>query len=155
MSFSLSGTIAGGAQTGFTTPGYTVTQDNAVDGNVKRWVVTALTGTQAGVRVHSVSDEFSITIVKPKVMKVIQAFSSLLPNSFRPAFNRYWLIIKKGSIPAAGLVSVPNVIRIPIDVAAGTDNYDAPNVRAMLSLAVGVLNNQSPGLGDTLCNGVL
>jgi len=155
MSIVLSGTITGGAQTGFTTPGYTVTQDNAVDGNVKRWIVTAITGTQAGVRVHTVSDEFSVTFVKPKVMKVIQAFSSLLPNSFRPQFNRYWIIVRKGGIPASGLVSIPQVVRIPIDIAAGVDNFDAANMRAMISFTVGVLNSISSGLGDTLSNGAL
>lgn len=155
MSVSISGTITGGAQTGFTTPGYTVTQDNAVDGNVKRWVVTALTGTQASVRTHTVSDEFSFTVVKPRVMKMIQAFSSLLPNQFKPNFNRYWLIFRKGGIPASGLVSVPQVIRCPIDIAAGVDSYDAAQVRALTSFFVGVVNSISSGLGDTLCNGVL
>jgi hypothetical protein len=155
MTVSISGTITGTAQTGFTTPGYTVTQDNAVDGNVKRWVVTALTGTQTGVRAHSVSDEFSFTVVKPKVMKVIQAFSSLLPNNFRPAYNRYWLIFRKGGIPASGLVSIPQTLRVPIDVAAGVDNYDIAQIRAMVSFAGGVLTSISAGLGDTLANGIL
>jgi hypothetical protein len=148
-------TVTGGAQTGFTSPTYTLAVDNAVDGNVKKWVVTALGGTQSGVRVHSVSDEFSVTIVKPKLMKMIQAFSSLLPNAFKPAYNRYWIIVRKGVLPASGLVSVPNVVRIPCDIAAGSDNFDAPNVRAMVSLAVGVWNTQSAGLGDTFCNGIL
>jgi hypothetical protein len=88
-------------------------------------------------------------------MKVIQAFSSLLPNAFKPAYNRYWIIVKKGAFPASGLVYVPNVIRIPFDVAAGTDSYNPAEVRAMVSLAVGVMNQLSSGIGDTLCTGVM
>lgn len=155
MTISLTTPVTGGAQTGFTSPTYTIVQDNAVDGNVKRWLVTALGGTQAGVRTHSVSDEFSVTIVKPKVMKVIQAFSSLLPNSFKPAYNRYWFIFRKGGIPASGLVSIPQTVRIPIDIAAGVDNFDAANMRALISFAVGCLNQVSAGIGDTLATGAL
>ncbi|DAD50063.1 coat protein [ssRNA phage Zoerhiza.1_9] len=155
MSIVLTTPVTGGAQTGFTSPTYTIVQDNSVDGNVKRWIVTALGGTQTGVRAHSVSDEFSITIVKPKVMKMIQAFSSLLPNTFRPAFNRYWIIVRKGGIPASGLVAVPMVWRCSIDIPAGGDNYDAANVRGGLSMFIGSLNQVSSGIGDTLCNGVL
>lgn len=152
---SLAGPITGGAQTGFTSPTYTMVRDNAVDSNAQRWIVTALGGTQTGVRIHSVSDEFSVTIVKPKIMKVIQAFNSLLPQAFKPAFNRYWIIVRKGGLPAAGLTSVPQIVRIPIDIAAGVDSYDAPNMRAMISLTVGVFNTISAGLGDTLANGNL
>jgi hypothetical protein len=155
MSITLSSPVTGGAQTGFTSPTYTIVQDTAVDSNAKRWIVTALGGVQTGVRAHSVSDEFSVTVVKPKIMKVIQAFSSLLPQSFKPVYNRYWLIVKKGGLPAAGLVSVPQIVRIPIDITAGVDSYDAPNMRALISLTVGVLNSISAGLGDTLQNGNL
>lgn len=147
--------VTGSAQTGFTTPGYTITQDTAVAQNAKRWIVTAITGTQTGVRAHAVSDEFSIVFVKPLTMKMIQAFSSLLPNSFKPAFNRYWVIVTKGGIPASGLVSIPMKFRCQIDVPAGADNYDAANMRAMLSFAIGALSQISSGLGDTLANGAL
>jgi len=155
MSISLSSPVTGAAQTGFTSPTYTLVQDTAVSQNAKRWIVSVCGGTQTGARAHSVSDEFSITFVKPLTMKMVQAFSSLLPNSFKPAYNRYWVIVKKGGIPASGLVSVPTTMRIPIDVAAGVENYDAANMRAMLSLAIGALNQISAGLGDTIANGVL
>lgn len=155
MSVAITSPVTGGAQTGFTSPTYTVVQDTAVDSNAKRYIVTALGGTQTGVRAHSVSDEFSVTVVKPKSMKVLQAFNTLLPQSFRPVYNRYWIIVKKGGIPATGLVSVPQVVRIPIDISAGVDANDAPNMRALISLTVGVLNQISAGLGDTLANGAL
>jgi len=154
MSIALTN-VTGGAQTGFTTPGYTVTADNSVDGNVKKWVVTALTGTQTGVRAHSVSDEFSFMFVKPRVMKTAPLFSTLNPAAAKVETNRYWIIIRKGGIPASGLNSVPQIIKIPIDVTAGVDSYDAPNMRAMVSMLVGALNQLSAGIGDTLANGIL
>lgn len=71
MSISIPGSLTGAAQTGFTTPGYTLTVDNAPDTNAKQSAVTALTGTQAGVTVHSVSSPFLISAWKPKTLAVL------------------------------------------------------------------------------------
>jgi len=36
---------------------------------------------------------------------------------------------------------------------AGSESYDAANVRAMISVLVGALNNLSASIGDTLISG--
>jgi hypothetical protein len=46
-------------------------------------------------------------------------------------------------------------INIDIDVPAGADTADAPNIRAALSAAIGALSQQSAGLGDTVVGGVM
>jgi hypothetical protein len=155
MTIALTSPVTGTAQTGFTAPTYTIVADSAVDSNVKRWIVTALGGTQVGVRVHSISDEFSVAFVKPKVTKSAPLFSSLSPQTAKVQFNRYWLIVRKGGIPASGLNAVPQIIRAPIDIAGGVDSYDAASIRGMLSLFGGVYTQLSSGLGDTLINGAM
>jgi hypothetical protein len=47
------------------------------------------------------------------------------------------------------------LIKIELDVPAGADTADAPNIRAAISAAIGALNQQSAGLGDTVISGVL
>jgi hypothetical protein len=47
------------------------------------------------------------------------------------------------------------IIGISLDVPAGSDTADAPNIRAAVSAAVGALNQFSAGLGDTLVSGVM
>jgi hypothetical protein len=47
------------------------------------------------------------------------------------------------------------ILRIQIEVPAGSDSYDPANIRAMLSLASGALFEQASGAGDTLVSGIL
>jgi hypothetical protein len=47
------------------------------------------------------------------------------------------------------------LIKIEVDVPAGADTADAPNIRAAMSAAIGALNQISAGFGDTLVSGVL
>jgi len=155
MSFTLPASITGGAQTGFTTPGYTTSADQPPAYNARQVVVTALTGTQAGVTLHSVSSPFLVSSWKPSKFATLgkpnptTGLIGTVPN------NQYKLLVVKGVTPAAGQPIKNCVIRITADVPAGADTYDAPNVRAALSAAIGALNAISAGLGDTLINGVM
>lgn len=155
MSWSLTSPITGGAQTGFTTPTYTHVADVAPDVNGKQVAVSALGGTQAGVTVHSVASPFTVTIVRPKVFKTL---GPVVPNTglvARVPKNSWKIIVRKGVTPLAGQPASLMIIKIDIDVPAGSDTADAANIRAAISAAVGALNQQSAGLGDTLVSGVL
>lgn len=154
MSVVLPTSITGGAQTGFTTPGYTTTAGAFPGVNGKQNYVSALTGTQAGVRVHSVSDPFTTAAFQPLAPK---ALGSMNANGIytNVPINVYGLTVRKGLIPAASQPSQIGSVDIRCRVPAGSDGYDAANVRAMLSAAVGLLNALSAGLGDTLVSGQL
>ncbi len=155
MSWSLTSPITGGAQTGFTAPTYTHVADVAPDVNGKQVAVSALGGTQAGVTVHSVASPFTVTIIRPKAFKTLAAVipnTGLLPSVPK---NSWKIIVRKGVVPLAGQPASVMLIKIEIDVPAGSDTADAPNIRAALSAAIGALNQQSAGLGDTLVSGVL
>jgi hypothetical protein len=157
MTVALTSPVTGGAQTGFTSPTYTIVTDRPPDASTGiQYAVTALGGTQTGVRTHSPSDPFTITIEKPRAYQSLSGLQSGLTGLYgKVGENVYTIRVRKGDNIAADnlprLASVDCKIRIP----AGGDAYDAANLRAMISMLVGSLNQFSAGLGDTLANGVL
>lgn len=155
MSITIPGSLTGAAQTGFTTPGYTTTVDNAPDVNSKQVAITALTGTQAGVDAHSVSRPFTLTVTKPKTFAALgkpNPATGLISSVPR---NKHKVVTRKGVLPLAGQPSQVLIIRTEIEVPAGSDTADAANIRAAYSAHIGLLNAQAAGFGDTAINGVL
>lgn len=155
MSIQIPGSLTGAAQTGFTTPGYTLTADNAPDLNAKQSAVTALSGTQTGVTSHSVSSPFLLSVWKPKVMASLGKPNPTTGLISNVPTNQYKVITIKGVTPQAGQPFKNLIIRTTIDVPAGSDTADAANIRAALSAHFGLLSNQSAGIGDTSVNGLL
>jgi len=154
MAVTIPTSITGGAQTGLTTPGYTTVVGSYPGTNGKLNYVTALTGTQAGVRVHSVSDPFTISAFQPLSPKGLGAMNSNGIYTNVPV-NVYGGSVRKGLIPAANQPSQVGSVDIRVRVPAGSDGYDSANVRAMISAAIGYLNSISAGLGDTAVSGQL
>jgi len=155
MTWAPSTPITGGAQTGFTLPTYTITQDVAPDVNGKQHAVTALGGTQATVRTHSVSDPFTITFSRPKNPRVLPAPNPVTGKIASIPRNTYTLLVRKGVNFAANNAPDIMLTRCEISVPAGSDAYDAANVRAAISLLVGALNQLSAGMGDSLASGII
>jgi len=153
MTFALSGAVTGGAQTGFTSPTYTVTSDVAPDVNGKQYAVTALGGTQTGVTAHSVASPFTLTYWRPKIYKVL----GIVQNGVvaQVPMNVHKLITRKGVTPLAGQSIKPLVITTIAEIPAGSDTADPANVRAAWSAHIGALSNQSSGIGDTAVSGVV
>lgn len=147
--------VTGAAQTGFTAPTYTHAADVAPDDNGKQVAVTALGGTQAGVTVHSVSSPFTATIIRPRVFKALSQVNPTTGALPGVPKNTWKVIIRKGCLPLAGQQPAILVAKLEIDVPAGSDTADAPNIRAALSLLIGVLTQQSAGLGDSLVSGII
>lgn len=147
--------VTGSAQTGLTTPGYTLTVDTPPDVNAKQSAVTALTGTQAGVDAHSVSRPFTLTVFKPKIMAVLGKPNPTTGLIAQVPMNTYKVITRKGVTPLADQPSKPMLIRTDIEVPAGADVADPANIRAALSAHIGFLQQLSAGIGDTSINGVI
>lgn len=155
MTIAITSPVTGGAQTGFTAPTYTVVDDVAPDDNGRQKAVTALGGTQTGVTVHTASSPFTVTVIRPRSFKtlgLVNPTTGQLPTVPR---NSWKIIVRKGVVPLAGQQPVPLVIRCELDVPAGSDTADAANIRAAISLLVGVLSQQSAGAGDSLVSGIL
>lgn len=155
MSIAITSPITGGAQTGFTAPTYTNVPDVAPDINGKQVAVTALGGTQVGVRVHAVSDPFTVTFYRPKAPKALPTANPVTGRYGVVPKNTYAVVIRKGVNYAANQAPEQMTVRCTMDVPAGSDAYDSANIRAAISALVGVLTQQSSGLGDLLVNGVI
>lgn len=155
MSFALSTPVTGAAQTGLTTPTYTIASDTAPAAVAKQYAVTALGGTQTGVTASSVSQPFTVAMFRP------QAYQSLgKPNPTtglisRVPRNTYKIITRKGVLPLVGQPITNMVITTTVEVPAGSDVADPASVRAALSLHLGALAQASAGIGDTVVQGVL
>lgn len=155
MTISVTSPITGAAQTGFTTPTYTLTSDTAPSNNGKQWAVTALGGTQAGVSTHSVAAPFTISCFRPAVFKSLgkanptTGLISQVPN------NTYKVITRKGVLPLAGQPYRNMLITTVIEVPAGSDLASPAEIRAALSAHLGALSQQSAGIGDTSVSGII
>lgn len=146
--------ITGTAQTGFTTPTYTIAADaSGVDS--KKYVVSALGGTQAGVNVHSISNPFYLEFRRPAVFKTVG-----MPNpntnilTSQPK-NKFTVKTIKGVLPLAGQSAQMMTIRTEVEIPAGADTADASNIRAALSAHFGAVGQQSAGFGDTTVQGTI
>lgn len=155
MAFSPTSPITGTAQTGLTSPTYTHTADIAPDVNGKQVAVTALGGTQTSVVAHSISSPFTLTMIRPKTMKLLPAVNPTTGQLRNVPKNTSKIITRKGVVPLAGQAPVVMVVTTTIDVPAGADTTDSASVRAALSAHIGLLSQQSAGIGDTVTTGVL
>lgn len=155
MSFTLTSPITGAAQTGFTSPTYTLTSDLAPDNNGKQVAVTALGGTQVGVTTHIVAAPFTNTFVRPKVFRNLGKPNPTTGVIKDVPRNTFKCITRKGVTPLAGQPFVNLQITTIFDVPAGCDTADPANVRAAISAHIGALSQQSAGAGDTLVSGII
>lgn len=155
MSISLTSPVTGAAQTGLTSPTYTHVSDVAPDVNGRQHAVSALGGTQTGVIVSSVAAPFTITFFRPKVFKILGTPNPVTGVISSVPRNVYKVVTRKGVLPLADQPYQTMLVTTIIEVPAGSDTADAPNVRAALSMHIGSLSQQSAGLGDTVVSGVL
>jgi len=156
VSFSVSSPVTGGAQTGFTSPTYTIVTDTAPTSSGKQYAVSAIGGTQAGVDLSSSpSRPFTITLSRPPVLRQLPAVDPVTGVLRNVPKNRYTIVARKGVTPLAGQAAQVALATVSLDIPAGADTADAPNVRALLSLVVGALNQISASMGDTAVTGVI
>lgn len=154
MSIALSTPVTGGLQTGLTSPTYTVVSDVPPNAHSVQWAVTALGGTQTGVRTHSASDPFTITFERPKSFKGSPIVNSAGQIS-GVGKNVFKVRVRKGTTPVTGQNPQTTIFELSLSVVAGSDVTDPEDVRAALSLLIGSMSQQSAGIGDTLVSGIL
>lgn len=150
MAISVTSPVTGSAQTGLTSPTFTLVVDQVPDVNFKsQHIVSALGGTQAGVRVHTAADPFTISFWRDKIIKILPQLSLNGQYGNVPT-NKYKVITRKGVLVATNQPSRPMIIRTEIEVPAGAESFDVANMRSALSLHIGGLTQQSAGLGDSV-----
>lgn len=155
MSFNPSSPVTGGAQTGFTSPTYTLSIDQAVSVFSKQYYVSALGGTQAGVTVHSASLPFTVSAFRPPNISVLGAANPVTGVIRNVPKNKYKWKVRKGVYPAANQAIELSEMTLMWDIPAGSDSYDAANLKAQCSLMIGILTQLSAEIGNTALTGVL
>jgi len=155
MAFAPTSPVTGAAIAAFTAPTYTIVADTPPNINGKQYAISALGGTQTGVDVNSVSKPFTSTFFRPQVLKPLPAANPTTGIVRSVPVNTYKLVTRKGAVPAANQTAQVARITTTIDAPAGTDTYEPEELKAMLSAHVGILNQQSSGIADTVTTGVL
>jgi len=156
MSLTVTSPVTGGAQTGFTTPAYTLVADSAPNNNGKQYAVSGLTGTQAGVDTSSTPTRpFTLLVSKPPVLRQLPSLNSVTGILGNVPRNVYKAYVRKGVTVLTNQVPQVASASVELSIPAGADLNDAPNVRAMISLLIGALNQISAGIGDTCVTGVM
>jgi len=156
LSFSLTTPVTGGAQTGFTSPTYTIAADTAPTNTGKQYAVSAIGGTQAGVDASSTpSRPFTVTLSRPANLKALPAVDPVTGALRSVPRNVYKILVRKGATPLAGQPASTVFLTATLDIPAGCDSADPSNVRAALSLLIGSLNQISASIGDTVVTGVI
>jgi len=156
MTVALSSPVTGAAQTGLTSPTYTLTADIAPSINGKQYAITAVGGTQTGVETHSASKPFTISVFRPASLRQVPT-----PNPVTGIIkgkvprNTYKIVVRKGVVPYANQAVEIALATLAIEIPAGADTYEPEDVRAMLSLLIGALSQAAAGLGDTVVSGIL
>jgi len=146
--------ITGGSVTGLTSPTFTQVDDTAPVINAKQKTVTALGGTQTGATANTTDKPFTATFYKPAVLKALPAANPVTGLRGSVPTNQYKLIIRKGGLVALG-VPATIVGRLTIDVPAGMESYEPVQIQAFVSYLVGLLNEESNDLSETLVTSVL
>lgn len=152
--YSPTSPVTGGAQTGFTAPTYTIAVDTAPDVNGKQHAVTALGGTQAGVTPHSVSSPFTATFIRPRTFKALDQVNPVTGKLPSVPKNVWSFVIRKGAVPLANQNPALAILKCEFSLPSGADLASPAELRAALSLLIGLLNQQSAGLGDSFVSGL-
>lgn len=154
MTISLTSPVTGGAQTGFTSPTYTVTADASPTANSRQWAVTAVGGSGNTARTHANGDPFTATYYRTASYKTLGPLNAAGFPSRVPRNTDKW-VFRKGVIPHSSLAAQTAIVTVTIDRPAGSESNNPIDLRGLLSLVVGVLNQQSAGFGDTAVSGIL
>lgn len=155
MSFAPSSPVTGGAQTGFTSPTYTLTADNAPTAFTKQYAVTALGGTQAGVGTHSADEPFWISMARPQTFKSVGVVNPVTGRLSNVPYNTWKIFARAAGLPLADQSRLPIYAEIQLRVPAGVSAVEPARIRGLLSLLIGTLNQQSAGIGDSVVSGIL
>jgi len=148
--------VTGAIVTGLTSPTYTLLPDTVAPGTSGiALYVSALGGTQTGVRGHTVSSPFAIAVYRPLSPKRLgnpNPATGKIPNI--PS-NTTGFTIQKGVQVAADQPYSIMYAKGSFSVPAGSETYDAVNVAACMSMFGGVANANADSLFTSVKTGTM
>lgn len=151
---SMTGAVTGAIVTGLTSPTFTLTADGAADAFSAQSAVTTLGGTQTGAAVHSVSQPFTVTIRRPRNLKVLGKanLNGYISNVGR---NTYTMLFRKGVTPLAGQPFSIAIARFETEIPSGAEVADVANLKSWISFMGGFISSNATGLFQTWTDGIL
>ncbi len=151
---TMTGVITGATVTGLTSPTFTLTADGAADAFSAQSAVTTLGGTQTGAAVHSVSQPFTVTIRRQRILKVLGKanLNGYISNVGR---NTYTMLFRKGVLPLAGQPYSIALARFETEVPSGSEIADVANLKSWISFIGGFISSNATGLFQTWTDGIL
>lgn len=154
MAFTPTSPVVGSAVTGLTSPTYTLTADIAPAPTGKQYAVTAIGGTQTGVRTHSISSPFTISWFRDPQFKQLPPLSN---NGQLPSvpMNKHRFVMRIGLQPLAGQAYKTGVIRVEMDIPAGAELADSAQLKAAFSCLGGVFGSNADAHYNSASTGVL
>jgi len=155
MFLGLTSPVTGSTVSGLTSPTYTVAEDRPPAANALQVAVTALGGTQTTVDVSTVSRPFTTAVYRPASLRILSPVDPVTGQLRNVPRNNFSVVTRKGLTPLAGQASVVGIVRTVSEVPAGADTADAPNIRAMHSCHIGVLNQVSSAYTGMTISGIL
>jgi hypothetical protein len=132
--------LTGVAQTGLTSPTYTLADDTPPASNSKQWYVTALGGTQTGVSAHSVGRPFTLSVFAPAKAKTptsgVLSEAGLITNIPK---NQNKVITRKSiGVNSVGGYGIMN-LSTSFDVPVNGPETDLVSIKAAISAHIGAL----------------
>jgi len=148
MTLALSTPVTGAAQTGLTSPSFTLVSASAPDSNGRQYAVSAISVTPASTDVNTASRPFTITAWWPKVVRFLQYITNS-GRSISVPVNAYKWVTRKGVTCHADLPPQQLLITTTAEVPAGADALDATAIRLALSQHFGAVAQSSAEFGNT------
>lgn len=155
MAFAPTSPVTGSAQTGLTSPTYTIAADSNPANNAKQYYVSALGGTQTGVLAHTVAAPFTLSMFRPVALKTLTPVNPVTGVLRSIPMNTYKVITRKGVLPLAGQSYKTALIKTDLDIPAGSDLADPLSLRAAISAHIGLLTQISNELGTSVVTGTI
>jgi hypothetical protein len=154
MAFAPTSPVTGSAVTGLTSPTYTLTADTAPTSVGKQYAVTTLGGTQTGVRTHSISSPFTITWFRDPQQKQLPPLNQNGQLGSVPMVKSRF-IMRVGLLPLAGQAYKTGILRLEMDIPAGSELADTAQLKAAFSLLGGVFGSNANAHYDSISTGVI
>lgn len=152
----LTSPLTGAAQTGLTSPTFTLLDDTAPSSNGKQMYVSAVGGTQIGVEENSISRPFTLTMFKPANIKVptagILEAAGLITNV--PKNTNKVKTRKSVSVNAVGgygLLDITTTFDIPVN----SPESDLVSIKSAISAHIGALQQDLDQWYSAILSGAL
>jgi len=148
--------LTGVAQTGLTSPTFTLADDTAPSGNGKQKYVSVVGGTQVGVNENSISRPFTVTVFKPANVKtpsqgILEAAGLItnVPKNTNKLKTRKSVAVN--AVGGYGLMDITTSFDIPVNAPES----DLVSIKSAISAHIGALQQDLNQWWSAILSGAL